>query len=272
MATAAQPVTPLEALAREIGAVAAQVEREVRLQCDALIADVRRQLAEQQADNMRLREELRASVEQRLATVRDGRDGRDGEQGPPGPKGEPGERGEKGERGEQGPPGERGERGERGEQGLRGEAGERGQDGAPGERGERGEPGERGQDGERGPQGEKGQDGRQWTPRGLWKVEDDYRALDVVAFNGASWVALKDEPGEPGGDGWMLLAKQGKRGPAGERGERGLQGLPGERGKDAPTLMDLTVEGETLISTLSDQSTVACDLYPLLRRVAGGRA
>ena len=51
-----------------------------------------------------------------------------------------------------------------------------------------------------------------------------YRALDVVALNGASFAARTDDPGPCPGDGWQLMAKQGARGIVGPKGERGLPG------------------------------------------------
>jgi hypothetical protein len=48
-----------------------------------------------------------------------------------------------------------------------------------------------------------------------------YNASDVVAKDGASFVARRDNPGSCPGPGWQLLAKQGQRGVAGERGAPG---------------------------------------------------
>jgi hypothetical protein len=58
-----------------------------------------------------------------------------------------------------------------------------------------------------------------------------YEQHDVVAVNGSSFVAQKDNPGPCPGDGWQLLASAGRRGargfpgPKGERGERGESAL-----------------------------------------------
>lgn len=112
-----------------------------------------------------------------------------------------------------------------------------------------GEPGPQGRPGDQGPPGEsiKGDPGPQGDPgpiayagqaRGLWNAEGVYRAMDVVAFGGSEWRAVKDDPGPLPGAGWMLGAKgvkgdKGERGSKGDPGERGLQGLsggPGERG------------------------------------------
>jgi hypothetical protein len=61
--------------------------------------------------------------------------------------------------------------------------------------------------------------------KGTFIADAVYLANDVVAFNGSSFVALKDRPGACPGDGWQLLASAGKRG---ARGERGLQGPCGK--------------------------------------------
>ena len=66
--------------------------------------------------------------------------------------------------------------------------------------------------------------------RGTYNEAADYQRRDIVAFNGGSFVALKDVPGPCPGAGWQLLASQGKRGVAGERGERGPKGDPGLSG------------------------------------------
>ena len=57
--------------------------------------------------------------------------------------------------------------------------------------------------------------------RGTFDPDKVYNYLDVVAFNGASWVATRDGPGALPGPGWQLLSSVGKRGPRGERGPRG---------------------------------------------------
>jgi hypothetical protein len=62
---------------------------------------------------------------------------------------------------------------------------------------------------------------------GLFDADATYKRLDIVALNGGSFIAKKDDPGPCPGAGWQLIASQGKSGQKGERGERGLQGLPG---------------------------------------------
>src|SRR5262245_19224271 len=59
-----------------------------------------------------------------------------------------------------------------------------------------------------------GRDGRGVTVRGTFDEATDYQRLDIVAFNGGSFIALKDAPGPCLGPGWQLLASPGKRGVA----------------------------------------------------------
>ena len=104
---------------------------------------------------------------------------------------------------------------------------------------------------------------RPFTVRGTWSKETNYRTLDVVALDGASFVARRDNPGTCPGDGWQLIAAQGKRGHPGGQGERGPKGPPG------PSVAALTVDEQGLLTlTNGDGSTVTCDLYPLLAKLA----
>jgi hypothetical protein len=78
-----------------------------------------------------------------------------------------------------------------------------------------------------------GRDGRSLIVRDTYDANTRYHALDVVALDGASFVARRDSPGPCPGDGWQLIARQGPRGRPGERGERGERG---QDGINAPTL------------------------------------
>lgn len=118
--------------------------------------------------------------------------------------------------------------------------------------------------------------GADWTPlaragrdaptpvvRGTWsEMITDYRSLDIVAFNGGSFIARKDNPGPCPGDGWQLIASAGKRGPAGERGApgssggKGEKGERGEKGMDAPRIVSWRMDRKTYraIAKMSDGS------------------
>lgn len=107
-----------------------------------------------------------------------------------------------------------------------------------------------------------GADGRSFYPRGTWAESQDYLRFDVVALNGASFVALRDQPGACPGEGWQLLAQQGRTGRPGERG------LPGPRGEPGPAVIAAEIDGRGLLTlTNGDGTIVTCDLYPLLSRL-----
>jgi len=146
--------------------------------------------------------------------------------------------------------------------------GEIGPQGPPGERGGKGEPGDgiQGPPGIPGPPGEPGEpgaEGRSFTIRGTWNPATEYRALDVVMLNGASFAARVDGPGPCPGEGWQMLAAQGGYGKPGKPGERGERGPPGP----TPTALEVDPEG-MLTLRFGDGTALGCDLYPLLSRLA----
>jgi hypothetical protein len=69
--------------------------------------------------------------------------------------------------------------------------------------------------------------------RGTFDPRAKYSGSDIVAMDGASFVARHDDPGACPGGGWQLLAKQGQRGPSGERGAPG---------RDAPRISGWIVD------------------------------
>jgi hypothetical protein len=179
----------------------------------------------------------------------------------PGEKGAPGASGAPGNAGPRGEPGARGERGEIGPIGKAGPVGPQGERGIQGERGAEGPVGrlkiaqpwadgvhyagavvthngatyQAIADTGRVPGGADwlclaaaGRDAAIPTPRGTFEDGKGYRALDIVALNGGSFIARRNDPGACPGDGWQLLTRQGARGiagPKGERGERGERGI-----------------------------------------------
>ena len=84
--------------------------------------------------------------------------------------------------------------------------------------------------------------------RGTHDPKAEYFANDLVAKDGASFVAKRNNPGPLTGDGWQLLARQGARGIAGERGAPG---------RDAPRITGWVVDRSafTVAPKLSDGST-----------------
>ena len=86
----------------------------------------------------------------------------------------------------------------------------------------------------------------------------EYRALDIVAFNGSEWRAIKDDLGPLPGPGWMLGAK-------------GTRGRPGERGKDGLSVKALDLVGYSLVLQLTDGTRLSANLLPLLERFERGR-
>lgn len=212
-----------------------------------------------------------------------GSPGERGERGEQGERGLPGERGTPGERGEPGAaglPGERGEQGSRGDQGVpgvpgaQGERGERGLEGAPGKlpvvrlwsKGisyegavvvHRGGTFQAARDTADEPEvsspdwlclATPGQDGRTPLIRGTYSEGKPYGRLDIVACNGGSFVALKDDPGQCPGPDWQLIAGPGKRGDKGLPGEKGPKGDPGPSGEDGNSIVGWVVEAEQYLA------------------------
>jgi hypothetical protein len=81
-----------------------------------------------------------------------------------------------------------------------------------------------------------GRDGKSLAIRKTYDLKEKYIALDLVACDGASFVARRDDPGPCPGDGWQMVARQGSRGVAGERGEQGPKGDRGLPGAPAPVI------------------------------------
>lgn len=176
--------------------------------------------------------------------------------------------------------------------GKDGERGEKGDEGAPGKDGDQGPPGRDGSNGADGRDGadadmealqnelielvaafpipENGKDGKDAYPgeaRGLFDPTAEYRAMDVVSFNGSEWRAKRDNPGELPGDGWMLSASKGKRG---DRGERGPVGV-GKDGKDGATPVELKFDADKMqfIMALDDGNILEADFYPVAKAIRG---
>ena len=205
----------------------------------------------------------------------------------PGPQGERGEKGEKGERGDDGAPGRDGLDGKDGPQG------ERGADGADGVlrqvepwqdrvhyRGEcvthNGSTWQAKSDTGKSPGPDDwvciaraGGIGRSFTVRGTYDAADSYDALDVVACNGGSFVAVKDNAGPCPGHDWQLFASPGKRGAAGHPGQKGERGADGLPGRDGAAIIAGTLQTDGVMRLARDDGEVIeVDMYDALRGMA----
>jgi len=85
----------------------------------------------------------------------------------------------------------------------------------------------------------KGADAVEPEHCGLYAPSGSYRRLSIVALDGGSYWAIKDDPGPCPGDGWRQLVQRGKPGQRGDRGERGERGLRGETVKQVGWREDL---------------------------------
>jgi hypothetical protein len=102
--------------------------------------------------------------------------------------------------------------------------------------------------------GRDGCDGLTLNVCGTFDAYKTYARLDVVEFDGSSFVALRDDPGIPGDDGWQILCNRGNRGAIGEVGPRGRKGERGARGEATPTIILWTIDRKRYraIPTMSD--------------------
>jgi hypothetical protein len=98
-----------------------------------------------------------------------------------------------------------------------------------------------------------GRDGRSLNVRGTWDPGASYFTLDIVACNGASFIARRDNPGVCPGEGWQMVAQQGPRGRPGPQGERGEKGAPAGL-STAPTIRSWRVDRQhfLVIPIMSD--------------------
>lgn len=234
---------------------------------------------------------------------KDGSPGRDGIDGKDGVDGAPGRDGLNGADGKDGAPGERGADGAPGKDGADGKDGAPGADGKDGERGPEGAPGKLQLVKEFAPgvhyesevvvhkggtyqalkdtaeepphadwiclaaPGRDGKDADEIEVRGTFDATSVYRRLNIVALNGAAFIARKDEPGACPGEGWQMIAMQGKTGRPGEPGKKGDPGV-GLKGEPGAAVIELAVSDQGMLTLVNgDGSTVDCDLYPILSKL-----
>jgi hypothetical protein len=98
--------------------------------------------------------------------------------------------------------------------------------------------------------------------RGTYDAHATYEQLDIVAMEGASFIAKRDKPGICPGDGWQLLSRQGKRGQRGERGERGPTGPKGDTGPAVmPQLVSSKIDENYNLTILRSDNSL--EIIPL---------
>lgn len=115
--------------------------------------------------------------------------------------------------------------------------------------------------------GRDGEAGRGINVRSTWSATETYAANDLVALDGGSFVARRDDPGPCPGEGWQLVAMRGKPGKPGDKGERG-DTVKGDRGPPGPGVVDLSIDDTGLVVlTNGDGSTVERDFSPVLSRL-----
>jgi hypothetical protein len=103
-----------------------------------------------------------------------------------------------------------------------------------------------------------GLDGLSFRVRGTYQPGEPYSRLDVVALNGGSFVARRNNPGACPGDDWQALCFQGKKGPVGPKGDRGECGPHGS----SIASCELEPARYTLILNHSDGTSVSINLRP----------
>jgi hypothetical protein len=110
--------------------------------------------------------------------------------------------------------------------------------------------------------------------RGAYRSDQDYARLDIVTFDGSSYIARQDSPGPCPGEGWCILASaggtgpQGTTGPKGERGPRGLTGEAGPKGGPGAVIVGWSPDyaGFKATPIMSDGSEgSALDLRPFFQ-------
>jgi hypothetical protein len=76
---------------------------------------------------------------------------------------------------------------------------------------------------------------------GTYSAHAKYKKLDVVACDGAAFIAKSDGAGICPGDDWQLISRQGRQGRPGPKGPRGDKG---DRGEPGATIRSWQVDRE----------------------------
>jgi hypothetical protein len=218
-------VAPLDGLRDALGQILAQERAAWRRERALIEAEAARTIAELRAEIA----EIRPAIEKRLAELSDGT---------PGPKGDPGAIGATGEAGAPGPPGKLPavEPWVEGVHYLGTVVAHRGAT-YQARRDTGREPGNGSDDWQE--IAARGADGHTWEMLGVWDLKTDYRRGNVVALDGGTFVAIKDNPGACPGDDWRRITSRGKPGPKGDAGGRGA---PGPAGPAGPAIVGWKIE------------------------------
>lgn len=111
--------------------------------------------------------------------------------------------------------------------------------------------------------GQSGADADQIEVIGTFDDAAAYKRLNIVALNGAAFIARKDNPGACPGEGWQVIAMRGKPGPPGEA----KTGAPGMRGLPGPGVAGLSLDEMGLLTLRNaDGTELTCDFYDLLSK------
>lgn len=111
--------------------------------------------------------------------------------------------------------------------------------------------------------GSDGQNAREWTHRGVYDPQAEYKQCDWVSRDGGAWLAVKDDPGALDSGDWRQLSQRGKAGAPGARGEQGPQGKQGQPGV---TIAAAYVDDFELVLTMDDGTKHALNLRPMFER------
>jgi len=110
--------------------------------------------------------------------------------------------------------------------------------------------------------------------RGTWNEATNYEHMDVVAWNGNSWILVaptRSAPGPAPQPGtcidWRLMAKRGEKGARGEQGARGERGATGDQGAPGAGIAEVMLEGNQLLLELTDGTLRQLELPGFLTEV-----
>lgn len=114
--------------------------------------------------------------------------------------------------------------------------------------------------------GRDGEHGRSPVVRKTWCETEKYSNLDIVARDGALFIACRDDPGICPGDDWQRVASQGKQGKPGEKGPKG------DRGESGAQIVGMGFDGYGVFRLVrSDGVVITCDFPEEISKMMVGR-